>query len=97
MSGSQGDGLVGPETYHKAQGCLGCGAKIERSAVVGGQSQTATTKAGDFAVCNVCGMVMRWSSRMRLRALRPEEQSVADRHPGIQALSRACRTRAQAT
>jgi hypothetical protein len=91
---SAGDGLVGPESTCKPQACLGCGAKIERSAVVGGQPADIT-KPGDFAVCAHCGEVMRWNTRLQLRSLSHEEQSIAQRHPGIRALSIAARTRAE--
>lgn len=95
MATGSNDGLTGPVTAVHRQSCLGCDARIDSVAVVGG-GPTITAKAGDFAVCNRCGEVMRWTSSMQLRGLTLEEKQVAAKHPGIRSVSQAARTRAQA-
>jgi hypothetical protein len=73
---------------------LGCDGRVDSVAVVG--SGMVTAKAGDFAVCNRCGEVMRWTSRMQLRSLTVDERQIAMSHPGIRSVSLAARTRAHA-
>jgi len=79
-----------PELPVPAQRCPVCNAKLNAMVNL---VEPVMARPNDFAICNSCGAVAKYDSRMRMRKLTPDEQQFANRSKVIVAASATIRAR----